>query len=570
MLAILYQLTKSKHPKTYAPVAKITMALTQLVVCRHFPRPPLPATLSANHFVSQYSYKGFTSVLASHGVLQSNIASSRQLRLSRHRPFSSTSSWQDEKKAPPVVGVEPKESTFSPEPTQPSHTASERQAEPKKVDPTTDEVNSSLPPGWEDDPDWNITAFSQLPHRTFGFNQHMRINEEFKESLRQVLWKFRAPIRYAFAYGSGVFAQSNSTSSEALSPHPHPPDAIVKWQKGGGKMIDFIFGVSYTQHWHSINLQQHRDHYSFLGSLGSGLVSRVQDNWGAGVYFNPYISVNGTMIKYGVVNLDTIQRDLSQWDTLYLAGRLQKPVKILRDDPRVRLANQINLISAVRTALLMLGSEFTERELYTAIAGISYLGDPRMSLKSENPNKIANIVRNQVPNFRQLYNPLVQDLPNVTFNDARCRDEDWLLDPDSDCRMQQDMDPIKRGNMVRRLPKSFREKIYFLYQRKFAIPGAEFDKMLEASKDEDDLAFRRREGGEFDRRVAGEGDLKDVVSQAIQKTVQWPSTSQSIKSMLTAGPVKSWQYYKEKRAKSKEKAPVEEAKKPQEGKEKDQ
>ena len=380
----------------------------------------------------------------------------------------------------------------------------------------------------------------------------MKINEDFKEALRQVLWRFRAPIRYAFAYGSGVFSQSSSTAPASLTAHPHPPEAIKKWQQGGEKMIDFIFGVSYTQHWHSLNLQQHRDHYSFLGSLGSGLVSRVQDNWGAGVYFNPYITVNGTLIKYGVVNLDTIQRDLSQWDTLYLAGRLQKPVKILRDDPRVRLANQINLISAVRTALLMLGPTFTERELYTAIAGISYKGDPRMALNSENPNKVANIVRNQIPNFRQLYHPLVEDLPNVTFNDPRCSDKDWLADPDSDYRMQQDMDPIKRGNMVRRLPKSFREKIYFLYQKKFAIPRAEFDKMLEASKDEDDTSFRRREGGEFDRRVAGESDLKDMVSQAIQKTVKWPSTSQSMKSAFTAGPARSWRYYTEKRDKSRE------------------
>ena len=76
-------------------------------------------------------------------------------------------------------------------------------------------------------------------------------------------------------------------------------------------------------------MHQYPEHYSFLRRFGSGLVSRVQDDWGAGVYFNPYITVNGTMIKYGVVNLDTLQKDLSQWDTLYLAGRLHKPVKIL-------------------------------------------------------------------------------------------------------------------------------------------------------------------------------------------------------------------------------------------------
>ena len=416
--------------------------------------------------------------------------------------------------------------------------------------------NQSLPPGWEDNPDFNITTFAQLPHREFGYNQFIEINEEFKEALRQILWQFRAPIRYAFAYGSGVFSQRSPGASPTpsnLSPHPNPPEAVVKWQKGGQKMIDFIFGVSHTQHWHSLNLQQHRDHYSFVGRFGSGLVSWVQDKWGAGVYFNPYITVNGTLIKYGVANLDTIARDLSQWDTLYLAGRLHKPVKILRDDPKLRLANQINLISAVRAALLMLGPEFTEKELYSAIAGISYTGDPRMRFRSEDPNKVANIVTNQLPNFRQLYNPLVQDLPNLAYNDARQKSIGWLNDESCDCKMVQDMDPVKRGNMVRRLPKALRKKVYFAYQDTFDIPGDEFQPMVDATKDEDEIGFKRMEGGEFDRRIAREADIGEVVRKAIRQTVEWPSSMQSVKGLVTSGPTRAWRYMREKREKAREK-----------------
>ena len=415
--------------------------------------------------------------------------------------------------------------------------------------------DQSLPEGWEDQPNLDITDFSELPHRTFGYNQHLQINEEFKESLRQMLWQFKAPIRYGFAYGSGVFSQSASTSAakSALTPHPNPPEAVAKWQQQGGKIIDFIFGVSYTQHWHSLNLQQHRDHYSFLGSMGSGVVSWMQDGWGAGVYFNPFVTVNGTMIKYGVVNLDTITRDLSEWDSLYLAGRLQKPVKILRDDPRIRLANQINLISAVRVALLMLPERFTEQQLYQAIAGISYTGDPRMRFRSENPNKVRNIVENQLPNFRQLYHPLVENLPNVGYDDAATKDKNWLTDLSSDANMVQDMDPVKRGNMVRRLPSAFRKKVYFLYREKFGIPGAEFQRMMEQSRDEDEVSFRKREGSEFDRRIAVQDDIPDMVGRAIRQTVQRPSTTQSVKSWFTAGPSRSWRYVKEKRQKAQEK-----------------
>lgn len=444
---------------------------------------------------------------------------------------------------------------------------------------TSHDPNQSMPDGWEDEADLSINSFSQLPHRFFGTNQHIRINEDFKEALRQILWQFRAPIRYAFAYGSGVFPQSMSSSPDptALSPHPNPPEAVRKWQAGGSKIIDFIFGVSHTQHWHSLNIQQHPEHYSALRHAGSYAVSRVQDSIGAGVYFNPYITVNGTMIKYGVVNLDTICRDLSEWDTLYLAGRLQKPVKILRDDPRVRLANQINLMSAVRTALLMLPEKFTEQALYEKIAGLSYLGDPRMNsyYGGENPKKVSNIVGAQMPNFRQLYVPLIDNLPNVRFNDHRVPNvpgwetEQVLANVTGGAgtslkeydggrdgfNMEQDMDPVKRGNMVRRLPKTFRQKLYYQYQKKFQIPGSAFDKIVDESKDEDATSFRRRQGGEFEQRIGMQDDLPEIVGRCVRNTVAWPSTSQSIKGIVTAGVGRSWKYYSEKRAKSQQKSP---------------
>jgi len=374
------------------------------------------------------------------------------------------------------------------------------------------------------------------------------INNEFKEALRQILWQFKAPIRYAFAYGSGVFPQGRSSSSSSTPLHPHPSPAISTVQGGRGKMIDFIFGVSYTQHWHSLNLQQHRDHYSGIGSLGSSFVSRVQDKWGAGVYFNPFVTVNGTLIKYGVVNLDTLCQDLSNWDTLYLAGRLQKPVKILRDDPRVRLANQVNLISAVRTALLLLPPTFTEKDLYKTITGISYLGDPRMSLGAENLNKVANIVTHQLPNFRRLYAPLIENLPNVSFQDPRCSSPEWVDDPEANATLAQDTDPVKRGNMVRRLPKNFREKLYFRYQSKYQIPQLEFNKMMEESNDEDPTRVKRKQGGPFEQRLAREEQvsLNKEVSAAITQIIKYPSYSQSLKSAVTAGLRRSLRYLKEK------------------------
>jgi len=111
----------------------------------------------------------------------------------------------------------------------------------------------------------------------------MHVDDALKDRLRSLLWQFRAPVRYAFAYGSGVFSQGSKFNSGGIA--------------GGKKpMIDLIFGVTYTQHWHSLNLAQHRDHYSFLGRMGSAVIGHVQDDFGAGVYFNPYVDVGGTVI----------------------------------------------------------------------------------------------------------------------------------------------------------------------------------------------------------------------------------------------------------------------------------
>lgn len=377
----------------------------------------------------------------------------------------------------------------------------------------------------------------------------MIINYELKEALRLMLRQFNAPIVYCFAYGSGVFPQEDSgrsiSEAEFRAVHPKPPESLVKSQKGAPKMIDFIFGVTHTQHWHSINMKQHRDHYSGIASLGSGAVSRVQE-WGAGVYFHPFVEVNGILIKYGVTSIDNLVKDLSTWDSLYLAGRLQKPVKILRDHPQVRLANQHNLIAALRTALLLLPPDFTEAQLYSAISGISYLGDPRMVLPTENKSKVNNIVSNNMVHFRRLYAPLIKTLPNVDFT-GQCRldDEDWVLNPKANSQLQQDMDPVKRGNMVRRLPKHFRSRLYFQYQKKFSLPKAEFKAMMKVTSEDEG---QKRLGGEFEKRIANDdpNELTAIVRQVIKQTVNWPSTTQSLKGPIMSGWSRTIRYLSEK------------------------
>ncbi|KAK4939080.1 Mitochondrial translocator assembly and maintenance protein 41 [Elasticomyces elasticus] len=486
------------------------------------------------------------------------LASPRRLPFAYGARLYATLQEDGRRDSGPPPGFDASQAKQSPNTSKPQSNSSDASSSASSTRPGSNSSNSTSSSkdhhDWEENPDLSISKFSELPTKDFGVNQHMIVNEEFKEALRQILWKFRAPIRYAFAYGSGVFPQSSGKVDGNSKLHPSPPDAISKVQGGNQKMIDFIFGVSYSQHWHSLNLQEHRDHYSALGSLGSYAVSKVQDSFGARVYFNPFVTVNGTLIKYGVVNLDTMCKDLSEWNTLYIAGRLQKPVKILRDNPAVRLANQVNLIAAVRTALLLLPEEFTEKELYATIAGISYMGDPRMTIGGDDPRKVENIVKHQLSNFRRLYAPLIENLPNISFTDSATSNQNWLDDPSVNAKLAQNMDPTTRGHMVRRLPGAFRKKLYFEYQSKFNIPRGEFNEMLENTKDEDPDRIRRREGGPFEQRIASDtegGGLREEVRQVIESTIRWPSFTQSLKGPLTAGFARSWRYMKEKRDKAK-------------------
>jgi translocator assembly and maintenance protein 41 len=62
-----------------------------------------------------------------------------------------------------------------------------------------------------------ITAQHSLKlHPKFGKNQNLPIDHDFNERLRSLLNNFHAPIRYAIAYGSGVFPQKGYNYDEVI------------------------------------------------------------------------------------------------------------------------------------------------------------------------------------------------------------------------------------------------------------------------------------------------------------------------------------------------------------------
>lgn len=111
---------------------------------------------------------------------------------------------------------------------------------------------------------------------TFGQNQILPVSSSKRALLESIVARFEAPIRYAFAYGSGVFEQDGYSKEET-------------------PMLDFMFAVTHPGHWHSINMAQYPGHYPLHARvLGSEFVSRME-MIPPGVWFNAFVPMEGVV-----------------------------------------------------------------------------------------------------------------------------------------------------------------------------------------------------------------------------------------------------------------------------------
>ena len=117
-------------------------------------------------------------------------------------------------------------------------------------------------------------------------------------------------IPFAFGYGSGVLKQQQDVNKSTTSQN----------------QVDLILAVNNSFKFHEANLKLNPNHYSFLRHFGPSTITRMQETRGARIYFNPYVKFPNdpnTLYKYGVISRRHLIRDLLDWETLYVAGRLQ-------------------------------------------------------------------------------------------------------------------------------------------------------------------------------------------------------------------------------------------------------
>ncbi|CAB9510771.1 Phosphatidate cytidylyltransferase, mitochondrial [Seminavis robusta] len=233
-------------------------------------------------------------------------------------------------------------------------------------------------------------------------------------------------IVYAFGYGSGVFAQTDSSKNDE-----------AEQSATEQKMLDMIIIVQDALQFHSINIEENPHHYAPLFRTPSRAAwwqtHQAPFPW---LLSNPKVFFNfcqdPLLLKYGIMERQHLCSDLQFWDSLYIAGRMQKPTATIlqssssSDDGLMMLQdyqNRYNLPAALSTALLLLGrqddtdatTEIPLSALYSQISSLSYTGDFRMQVGAEDPAKIDKLVHSpgQLQRFHQMYHatalqPLVE------------------------------------------------------------------------------------------------------------------------------------------------------------------
>jgi translocator assembly and maintenance protein 41 len=201
---------------------------------------------------------------------------------------------------------------------------------------------------------------------------------------------------FLIGYGSGVFPQKGYDSSTQ-------------------RQVDFIIGVDNLKVWHERNRREFPEDYK--GFLGKSSFVHYANSLYPGYLGFPFVNFEGHVIKYGVVDKNTLEDDLTNWSSLYFAGRLHKPVHLISGNDRqkelMRLMELMrqNQFYALSVALDLSDQTLTSLDLFERISRISYHGDIRMirvpGLKRfkgfENKNKVSNIVKANEENFQNYY-----------------------------------------------------------------------------------------------------------------------------------------------------------------------
>lgn len=203
-----------------------------------------------------------------------------------------------------------------------------------------------------------------------------------KETIKQFMAK-RPECEGIIGYGSGISKQ--------------------KGQENRKVQVDLIVVVKDLKKWHRENVKLNPSDYSFTGrnfmtKCASSLLKK-----GGRICYMTYIPFMGHSFKIGTIEEKDFLDSLTLWDTYYLAGRMQKPILVVKANKEIKQAIENNRQMAIAATMLISDErKIPMTEFYETLVSLSYMGDTRMKF-AENPHKISNIVKGNLEFFEDNY-----------------------------------------------------------------------------------------------------------------------------------------------------------------------
>lgn len=220
------------------------------------------------------------------------------------------------------------------------------------------------------------------------------------------IYKFlshRPKVIGAFGYGSGVFKQASYTNMDK-------------------PQIDLIFIVEDIKKWHKENIIKNPKDYSMVGKIFLKHFPLKFIKGATNITYQSNILEDSKVFKYGVIEYKDFINSLSNWDTLYIAGRFQKMVLPIITNNEMNELIERNRKSAFLISLFLLNKDEKKlKDLFIEICSLSYYGDTRMKI-AENPLKISNIVQGSYYELNQIYNGFIS-----IFNDIISKDNEIIF-----------------------------------------------------------------------------------------------------------------------------------------------
>jgi len=128
-------------------------------------------------------------------------------------------------------------------------------------------------------------------------------------------------VRTGFGYGSSVFPQKGNDGKDRQIDMILIVDDVAKFHQSR-KLFKIIFNPFLA------NMKVNKKDYSYLMRFGGSEIVTSCNKKAAGLFFNPFVETDLGVLKYGVISTERAVDDLENWTSLYLSGRLHKPVKV--------------------------------------------------------------------------------------------------------------------------------------------------------------------------------------------------------------------------------------------------